>query len=211
MPPQNDAAEVIAAISAAMRAIGAAWYVFGAQAVVLYGRPRMTADVDVTALVAPEDATRLIDAMGEAGFEVGVEDVESFVAQTRVLPFAHRATRMPVDVVLAGPGLEMEFLGRVRRVGVGGLDVPVISPEDLVVTKVLAGRPKDLEDARGVLREQGAQLDVGRVRALLGVIEEALDRSDLVTELDRIVAEVRAPKKKASRKTSPAVGPRKKR
>ena len=37
-----------------------------------------------------------------------------------------------------------------EHVAVAGLDR---SPEDLVVTKVLAGRPKDLEDVRGILRQ----------------------------------------------------------
>ena len=57
--------------------------------------------------------------------------------------------------------------------------MPVISPEDLVVTKVLAGRPKDLEDVRGILRQTGARLESERIRSLLGSLEAALDRSDL--------------------------------
>lgn len=43
---------------------------------------------------------------------------------------------MPLDLVVAGDGLEQEFLARVVRVEVGGLRIPVISPEDLVVTKL---------------------------------------------------------------------------
>src|SRR5512140_2676952 len=57
--------------------------------------------------------------------------------------------------------------------------VPVISPEDLVVTKVLAGRPKDLEDVRGILLQAGAGFESERVRSLLGSLEAALARSDL--------------------------------
>ena len=44
----------------------------------------------------------------------------------------------------------------------GGL-VPFISPEDLVVTKLLAGREKDIDDVRGVLAERGATLNMSRV------------------------------------------------
>jgi hypothetical protein len=57
--------------------------------------------------------------------------------------------------------------------------VPVISPEDLVVTKILAGRPKDLEDVRGILRQAGATFESKMVRTLLASLEAALDRSDL--------------------------------
>ncbi|WP_438005132.1 DUF6036 family nucleotidyltransferase [Sorangium sp. So ce321] len=61
---------------------------------------------------------------------------------------------MPIDVVIAASSLHIEFLERRRLVALGGVRVPMTSPEDLVVTKVLTGRPKDLEDVRGVLLEQ---------------------------------------------------------
>jgi predicted nucleotidyltransferase len=44
--------------------------------------------------------------------------------------------------------VEDEFLRRSEQVNVGGTVVPVIHPEDLIIAKVLAGRPKDIEDAR---------------------------------------------------------------
>ncbi len=47
---------------------------------------------------------------------------------------------------------------------VAGVQVSVMSPEDLVFTKVLAGRLKDMEDVRGVLGEQEG-LDLAQVRA----------------------------------------------
>ena len=40
------------------------------------------------------------------------------------MPFAHTATGMPVDVVLAGSGLEDEFLSRARAIDVGGTGFP---------------------------------------------------------------------------------------
>jgi hypothetical protein len=86
---------------------------------------------------------------------------------------------MPLDVVLAGPGLEEEFARDAVEVTVEGTPVPFISPVDLIVTKILAGRPKDLEDVRGIVLAQGDGLDVARVRRRLRQIEQALDQSDL--------------------------------
>lgn len=209
MQVASGAAELLADLSSAMSALGARWYVFGAQAVLLYGRPRMTADVDITADLAPEALSQLISVMGGAGFDVRVDEVEAFVERTRVVPFVHKRTGMPADVVLAGPGLEMEFLARARRMNVGGLEVPVISPEDLVATKILAGRGKDLEDARGVLREQREQLDLKRVRSLLEMLEEVLDRSDLVPVLEQMRAEEKGQRQRPSRgKRSPRRQPK---
>jgi hypothetical protein len=162
------------------------WYVFGAQAAVAYGRPRMTADVDVTVDPGRTGAPALVEALSRAGFALRAALGEDFLREARLLPLVHRRTAMPVDVVLAGPGLHGEFLARRRLVDIGGVRVPMISPEDLVVTKVLAGRPKDLEDLRGVLLEQES-LDLNHARALLGELEEALGDSRLLRRLDRIV------------------------
>lgn len=155
------------------------WYLFGAQAVVAYGVPRLSADVDVTLDLPPERAADFAADMERGGFDLLVTD-ESFVHRTRVLPFVHRATGMPLDVVLAGSGLEEEFLERAERLTIGRVEVPVISREDLVVAKILAGRPKDVEDARGLWHAHGGELDRDRIERLLRLLEQALGQSDLV-------------------------------
>lgn len=192
MPPTSDLTEVLAALRRFFDSLGTRWILFGAQAVVAYGRPRLTADVDVTAELDPAAAAELISRLSEAGFTTQVEDPAAFVERTRTLPLSHEATGLPVDLVFAGPGLETEFLSNARLLRIGGIDVPVISPEDLLVTKILAGRRKDLEDAEGVLRARSEELHLGRTRRLLGLIEQALDRRDLLPELERMLSRTTA-------------------
>lgn len=181
--------DVLAAVAAAMQRIGSRWYLFGAQAATLWGRPRLTADVDITAQIRPDQVDEFLESMKQQGLTLRFDDPE-FVNRTRVFPFLHQTTGVGVDVVLAGPGLEEEFLDRAVNVPLEGAMVPVISPEDLVVTKVLAGRPKDIEDVRGVLRERAESLDVERIRETLRLLEQALGQSDLVvvfeTELGKL-------------------------
>jgi hypothetical protein len=161
------------------------WYLFGAQAVVAYGVPRLSADVDVTLRLTPDSPERFVEDMRVAGFELRVDDPE-FVRRTRVLPFVHVASGMPLDVVLAGSGLEDEFLTRARLLDIGGLRVPTIDPEDLIIAKVLAGRPKDLGDARGLWRARGHEMDIARIASVLRLLEEALSQSDLTPAFDAI-------------------------
>jgi len=161
------------------------WYVFGAQAVIAYGVPRLSADVDVTIQLTPDEPERFARDMDAAGFSLRVADPD-FVRRTRVLPFVHRATAMPLDVVLAGSGLEDEFLNRARVADVGGTVVPLIHLEDLIVAKVLAGRPKDLDDASQLWRLRGHELDAGRIGATLRLLEEALSQSDLLPAFESI-------------------------
>ena len=72
---------------------------------------------------------------------------DAFVRSTRVLPLIHIESSMPLDVVLAGPGLEEQFLDR-----------------------VVTGQVDD----RGVLRMRAASLDVDYIRRTLKMVEDAM-------------------------------------
>ncbi len=181
-------ADLLASLAAVLSTLHARWYVFGAQAVVIWGRPRLTADIDVTVRMDPEEPERLARALESAGFSLRFGDAPDFVRRTRVLPFVHAASGLPLDIVLAGPGLEELFLSRAVPVALGNLVVPVISPEDLIATKILAGRPKDLEDVRSVLRERLSKLDLDIVWSTLALLEEALGQSDLRPVFEREMA-----------------------
>jgi hypothetical protein len=164
------------------------WYVFGAQAVVAYGRPRMTADVDVTVEI-PDGATkRLLDTLGAFQFTLRFPLAPDFAGH--FLPMRHDATKMPVDVTLARPGLHVKFLDRCRRVEIGGAKVPLISAEDLIAIKILAARRKDLEDVRGILLEQHAILKLERVDEVLRDLERATSDARLRARFARVQKQV---------------------
>ncbi len=185
-------AELFRSLASVLQHLGAGWYVFGAQAVLLWGRPRFTADVDVTVRLDPEIPAPFVAAMERAGFTLRVAMDSGFVEQTRVLPFIHTPTGWPLDVVLAGPGLEELFISQAVDVDLGdGVHVPVIRPEDLIVTKILAGRPKDIDDVRGVLLERLAKLDLESIRTTLGLLEDALAVSDLRSVFEAELARAR--------------------
>lgn len=96
---------------------------------------------------------------------------------------------MALDVVLAGPGLEELFLDGAEPVELGGVTVPMIRVEHLLVTKILAARPKDLDDAREILLGRGDEIDLAAVRGLLEELEAALGQGDLVPVLERLLGE----------------------
>lgn len=166
-----------------------AWYVFGAHAVLVFGRPRMTADIDVTVDLGDEPASTLIEVLLAAGFHIRVDDPHGFVERTRVLPCYFEAADMPIDVVLAGPGLEQLFLSRTSSMTLDFGTVPVICKEDLVVTKLLSGRRKDLDDVLGILKRNENDINEEIIRELLIDLEKALGRSDLITLFEKLLAE----------------------
>ncbi len=64
MPARTAAGRLLRALAPVLRRFGDRWYLFGAQAAIVWGRPRLTGDVDVTLFLDPEmaDLVPLFDA-----------------------------------------------------------------------------------------------------------------------------------------------------
>lgn len=182
-----------------MRERGWRWYVFGAQAVMVYGRPRLTVDVDVTVELRGEAPADLVAALAPQGFALRFPLSPERLRGARLLPLSHAPTALPLDLVIASPGIDEEFLERARLLDLGGAIVPVASVEDLVAMKILAGRRKDLEDVRGVLAEQRGRVDLDRVRDVLAAFEAALGERKLLPRLARLVGAA-APRRRSPRR-----------
>lgn len=185
------AGAALADLAPALASLGVRWYVFGAQAAIHYGSPRATADVDVTVELGAASVTTIVAKLAENRIVGRIPLDAEFVARTRVLPMVHAPTGFGIDVVLAGPGPEETFLDRARPREIDGVVVPVASPTDIVVMKVLAGRPKDIEDIVGILRAAPPDLDVDDARGALLDLERLIDQSDLVSALDAAIARAR--------------------
>lgn len=172
------AADALTELAVVLRTLRLRWYVFGAQAVAVHGFPRATADLDVTVDLADLGADRLVRALERAGFAARFSDA-AFVRATRVIPIVHTKTAIPIDIVLAGPGLEQVFLDAAETHRIGRHAIPVISREHLIVTKLLAARAKDFEDVRELIAIGGGEIDFAHVDELLAELESALGQSDL--------------------------------
>jgi hypothetical protein len=157
--------------------------------------PRATADVDVTVLLGARTTKTLADALEAGGFSLRVADAR-FVAATRVLPIVHRASKLPVDVVLGGPGLEEHFAESAEEIRVGRTAVPVARPRDLVLMKVLAGRPKDLEDAATLMRADPSLIASDDLSAAAAEVAKALGEDDVVRNLKSVRTSVTARRKR---------------
>lgn len=165
--------QLLGRIAEAFESAGLPYMVIGGQAVLLYGEPRLTQDIDLTVGVAPDRLPDVLRAIGRAGLRPLVDD--AFVEETLVLPCEDAASRIRVDVIFSFSEYEHEAIQRTRRVELAGTEVRFASLEDLLIHKVVAGRPRDTEDARNVLLKH-EDVDVEYVRRWLEAFEEALDQ-----------------------------------
>ncbi len=182
------AAKPLLAFAAVAKREKLRWYLFGAQAVAAHGVPRSTDDIDITLWLGDRNLAEIVAPLRRAGFRPRVADL-AFASQTRVFPVRHEPTGWNLDIVLAGPGIEEMFLDEVVQQRVGTGTIPLLAAEHLTALKILAGRPKDLEDVRGLLRV--AVLAHARVLETLDLLERGLDQSDLVPLYQRLRRELK--------------------
>jgi hypothetical protein len=156
------------------------YMIIGGQAVLIYGEPRLTRDIDVTLGVGPERLADLIEFTRACAWRLLAEAPEEFVQRTMVLPCADVESGIRMDFIFSHSAYERQAMGRVRRVEIGKASVRFAAPEDVIVHKVIAGRPRDLEDVRSILLKNP---DVNReyIRHWLAEFDRSLRESYLQT------------------------------
>jgi hypothetical protein len=116
------------------------WAVCGGIAMAIYGSPRLTKDVDIIASKRlPLESERIIGHLKQGGehFMVATENRE-----------------VPIDWILRNDDFKA-FYREALKDAVIIDNIPILTPEWLVILKFIAGRFKDQEDAIYLLREKG--------------------------------------------------------
>lgn len=144
-----------------------------------WGQPRATTDADVSALAPYGDEERVLDVL-LARFQPRRQDARAFALDARVL-LLMSADGVKIDVALAASPFEREVIERATPWAiVAGIEVMTCTAEDLVIYKLVAARPLDLIDMEGIVRRQGARLDVERIRRWGREFAELKDDPDLL-------------------------------
>lgn len=163
--------------------------VIGGQAVLLHGRPRLTEDIDVTLGTDPGALPRICQVCSALGLAPLPQDLERFVRETFVLPARHSDSGFRVDFIFSTTPYERQAIERAVRVPLAGAAVPFARAEDLLIHKLFAGRPRDLEDALSVARRKGRELDWAYVRRWARAFADIPGREDLPRRVDELERE----------------------
>lgn len=148
----------------------------GAIALAWYRNPRATTDIDLNVTVAPENAGPILGALEHLGVTISQRDREAIGrdGQTRLI-----WDRSYLDVFFATVDLHQEMARDARGVGFGPVEIPILSPEHLVVCKATFDRPKDWVDIAEMV-SWGTTIDKAAVlrwvERILGVDSEQHSR-----------------------------------
>jgi predicted nucleotidyltransferase len=140
--------------------------VIGGYAVAAWGEERATRDVDLLCSVGYSKV--LVDAMNDAHihFEHRIGDYDDPISEVIRIEMGSVTDPSEVDVLIGIRNAPPGIFDRIRIVTVEGLAIPVASPEDLVILKLLGGSARDLEDAKSVIQVQADRLDMNLIQQL---------------------------------------------
>jgi predicted nucleotidyltransferase len=124
---------------------GVKFLVVGAYALAVHGFPRATKDIDFFVWANTENATRLFRALNRFGAPVSDLSADDFAKEGTVLQIGAGPRRIDILTRIDGVGFESAYSRR-QTVSLEGVDIPVISREDLIANKRASARTQDLAD-----------------------------------------------------------------
>lgn len=155
----------------------------GGLAVLRWGEPRETVDVDLTLITGFGHEREFISVLTQA-FRPRIDQAETFAQINRVL-LLRADSGVGLDIALGGLPFEELAVAR-STVFTYPSDVPLrtCSAEDLIVLKAFADRPKDWMDIEGVIIRQESRLDWPYIRTQLAPLAELKDTPELLGRLE---------------------------
>ena len=180
----TDLTAVIHELASLFDSMALPYAIMGGIAVRAHGIPRPTFDVDFTLAVPRDRLATLFTAIEGLGYTIPEQHSSGWIDAVGGMPLVKirlylEGRGVDADVFLAETDFQQEVLERRIQTDVEGRRLDVITPEDLILFKLVASRPRDLIDVQDVLFMQG-QLDEAYLRRWakpLGVaekLEEAL-------------------------------------
>lgn len=152
--------------------------VIGDVAASLLGKPRLTADVDVVLLLSIEDLPLLMEAAAQEGLVPRITDAQDFARRHRVLLLRHQTSGINIDISLGVLPFEVEAVERSTVHDLGPFTIRLPTPEDLIILKAVARRPKDLLDIQ-VIIESHTDLDKRRIERWVREFAQLLEMPEV--------------------------------
>lgn len=148
----------------------------GAIALAWYRSPRATTDIDLNVTVHPKDMSPVLGALEHLGVTISAANKRAIARDGQVRLDWEGSY---LDVFCATLHFHREMAVRARRVSFGPVEIPILSPEHLIVCKAVFNRPKDWVDIEEIV-SWGTEVDAGEalrwVEEMLGVESDERDR-----------------------------------
>ncbi len=158
MTENSELEEIALAVSAKLTSQGIPHALGGALAYNYYGTPRATGDIDINVFLPMDRAGEALATLGDLGVDIHDSEARRQLArewQTRL-----RWKGRYIDLFFAYHPFHDACQARAVRFPFGDSEVPVLTPEDLLVFKAIFNRSRDWGDIEQVLETLGDRFDL---------------------------------------------------
>jgi hypothetical protein len=179
--------EALKALNRALEELGSPSMVIGGVAVIALGVPRYTADIDAAILGRSSFPEQILEAFAKHSIGPREKNVLEFARSKQVILALHEPSGVSIDAALAWLPFEEEAIQSSRSGDYMGVRLRIPRPEDLVIYKLVAARPQDIEDAKALLALYGSEINLERVRDLMRQFSEVLEDTSRLEILERLI------------------------
>jgi len=163
------------------------YMIIGGQAVLLYGTPRLTRDIDITLGVDTDKFLLVENICRKLGLKILPEDPEDFARETKVLPAEEAKLRIRVDFIFSFTEYETQAMNRTKKVIMDDYPVKFASCEDVIVHKMIAGRAIDVEDIKSILIKNKDSIDLKYIGGWLSEFSKIPEQKGILEKFDSLL------------------------
>ncbi|MCL5674472.1 MAG: nucleotidyltransferase [Candidatus Omnitrophica bacterium] len=159
--------------------------IIGGMAVSFLGSPRTTQDIDALVFIDETDWKKFLTIGKSFNFQPRIKNVLEFAEKNRVLLIRHQYTKIDIDISFGILPFEEETIKRAKIIKIANFNIPLPTPEDLIIMKSVAHRPIDLEDIRCILKTN-PKIDKKRIEYWLKQFSEILEKPEIWLDIKKL-------------------------
>jgi predicted nucleotidyltransferase len=166
------------------------YMIIGGQAVLIYGTPRLTRDIDIT-LGADSDQFAVLEKVcNQSDLKILPENPQDFANETKVLPAEDSDSKIRIDFIFSFTIYENQAFKRTKKILIGDYPVKFASCEDVLIHKMVAGRAIDAEDVKNILIKNRKNVDFDYINRWLNEFGKIDEYSDIVQKFKNILEQI---------------------
>ena len=166
------------------------YMIIGGQAVLFYGRPRLTRDIDITLGIDSDEFSLVEKVCKKLKLKMLPLKPEDFAKETRVLPAEEPKSRIRIDFIFSFTLYEARAISRAKEVLVSGYPVKFASCEDVIIHKMVAGRAVDEEDVRSILAKNKNSVDLKYIKKCLSQFSKMSEHEHISARFNGLLRRV---------------------
>ena len=163
------------------------YMIIGGQAVLVYGRPRLTRDIDITLGVDTDMFASIEQVCKELKLRFLTENPQDFVRDTKVLPIEEPDSKVRVDFIFSSTLYEAQAIKNAKQVLIDDHPVKFASCEDVIILKMVAGRAIDEEDVKSILAKNRDTIDLVYIDKWLSEFGKITEHEGILARFDSLL------------------------